>query len=142
MVYYMLVDLAQEVGVTERTLSKWVRKGALPHVKRRGPLPAFDEAFLMRARAVARLRREERLGLPAIAARLDKASAEEIAYLAGHGPDPKAKKPMVTPVAGIQARWEHVCLLPGLELHLAEGADEAAQRMAAAILAMFAPKPA
>lgn len=139
---YTLDDLMREAGIGRRTLRSYIARGALPRPKHRGPLPAYDEAFLLRLKAAVRLRRE---GVPIddLAARLSATSPDEIAYLAGHGPPPEAvpaedfSKRAAAPTG--PERWERTCLYPGLELHVAVDAGEAAQRMARAIRRMFGP---
>lgn len=140
---YKLDDLVREAGIGRRTLRSYIQRGALPRPKHRGPLPAYDEDFLLRLKAAIRLRREG-VAIDDLGARLSAASPGEIAYLAGHGPPPAPKEaapaevPRGAPTAGTE-RWERTCLYPGLELHVAAGADEAAQRMARAIRTMFGP---
>ena len=143
---YKLAELAAEVGVNIRTITGWVNKGALPRAGR-GPMVAYDEAYRMRFLAVARLRREQKLPFPAIVERLARATPAEIAHLAGHGPPPRiepsaAASHPARPDDGTTERWERTRLVPGLELHVATDADEAARRMAQAIRVMFGPKGA
>ncbi|MFT3770625.1 MAG: MerR family transcriptional regulator [Minicystis sp.] len=144
---FTLADLVREANIGRRTLASYIRRGALPKTKLRGPLPAYDEAFLTRLKAVIRLRREG-VRIDDIGARLEHATAAEIAYLAGEGPAPQQPAPATpAPATAITAtagdgfdRWERCTLYPGLELHVAAGADEAAQRMARAIRTMFGPQ--
>lgn len=133
---YTLDDLVREAGIGRRTLRSYIARGALPRPPHRGPLPAYDEAFLTRVKAAVRLR-QQGVAIDALAARFAEASAEEIAYLAGEGPRPP---PALKPTAAAPAAtglWERTSLAPGLELHLAADADEEVQRMARAIQVMF-----
>lgn len=142
---YKLDDLVREAGIGRRTLRSYIQRGALPRPKHRGPLPAYDDAFLLRLKAAVRLRREG-VAIDDLGARLSAASPDEIAYLAGQGPPPAPKEAApaeapsarAAPTPGTE-RWERTCLYPGLELHVAVGADEAAQRMARAIRKLFGP---
>lgn len=143
---YTLADLCREADIGRRTLASYIRRGVLPRVKPRGPLPAYDEAFLTHLKAAIRLRNEG-VSIGETALRLRDMSPAEIAHLAGVGPPPPPKEVVVKEVitAAAQApaateRWERTRLYPGLELHLAADADEAAQRMARVIRTMFGPQ--
>ncbi len=124
-------DWVAESGVPERTLRRWMRLGILP-----GPLGASRASFyepmhVVRARAIEALR-GQRLSLRAIRDHLAKASASELATLAG------VTAPNVTeahaPVSYPRLPWDVVAVAPGLYL-LVSTERESARRLADAIYA-------
>ena len=67
---YKLDDLAKATGLTPRAVRYYAERGLLPKVPFRGSSTTYGEEHSIQLRAVHRVRREERLGLNAIRARL------------------------------------------------------------------------
>jgi DNA-binding transcriptional MerR regulator len=113
-----LKQLENEIGVSGRTLRRWIRTGLLP-----GPLGAarasyYESTQVVRARAIAALS-GQRLSLRAIRDRLAVTSAEEMAQLAGMATAP------AVPTNFRRATWEVVELSESLVLMVRTGRDGA-----------------
>jgi DNA-binding transcriptional MerR regulator len=135
---YKLDELARAAEVAPRTVRYYVQRGLLPAPAFHGKDTSYGPEHLVRLRAIKRLQ-EARLALEEIAVRLASASPAELARLADEPAKPAAP-PAPAPRAPLHgARWERFVLTPGLELHLAEGADPRAQRLARAILDQHRP---
>ncbi|CAN92444.1 transcriptional regulator, MerR family [Sorangium cellulosum So ce56] len=134
---YKLADLAKATGLTPRAVRYYAERGLLPKPPFRGSSTTYGDEHLMQLRAVHRLRREQRLGLDAIRARLARLSRAEIEALAQ---PPRPAEPAapadVPPPAGAE-RWDRVVLLPGMELHLRSDASPLLRRLAREIQAQF-----
>jgi DNA-binding transcriptional MerR regulator len=112
---YAIDELAKEAGVTIRAVRHYVSKGLLPYRPGGTWFFRYDEAFRRRLLAIVRLRRDGE-HLPAILARLEAASPDEIAVLAGLAPARAA--PAMEAEHALHERWERIPLRAGLELHL------------------------
>src|SRR4051794_35515626 len=126
---YNIRDLAELTGLTERTVQLYSARGILGNVPFRGPATVYGREQLLRLRAAKRLS-PRRLGMKEVRRRLDGASPERLAELAGEPPpppppdtsryDPKAARP--------RELWEHVHLCPGVALLVRQDADTEASR--------------
>jgi DNA-binding transcriptional MerR regulator len=139
---YKLTDLAKATGLTPRAVRYYAERGLLPRAPFRGSSTAYDEEHLLQLKAVHRLRREERLGLDAIRARLARLSRAELEALAQPPPaqapspaEPAAPTAELSP-AGAE-RWDRIVLLPGMELHLRSDATPLLRRLAREIQAQY-----
>jgi DNA-binding transcriptional MerR regulator len=149
---YKLDELARAAEVAPRTVRYYVQRGLVPAPEFHGKDTSYGPEHLLRLRAIKRLQ-EARLPLEEIAARLAAASPAELERLAAEpafhdgaasGPKPRAgeasaPRPPAPRAALHGARWERFVLAPGLELHLADGADPRVERLARAILDQHRP---
>ncbi len=156
---WKLAELAAEVGVSPRTVRYYVQRGLLPAPPFKGPDTVYGEEHLQRLKAI-RVLQARFLPLEAIQVELARLSPDELRALAesevptdilppspAAAPEPlKASEvsmsmPTVGPVstgrrvtvAGYR-RWE---LAPGLELHLADTADDKTRALAERVRALI-----
>ena len=149
---WKLSELAQAVGVSPRTVRYYVQRGLLPAPPFRGPDTVYGEEHLVRLRAI-RVLQARFLPLDAIQAELDQKDLAALRELVAQGEPhavPPLRGPPVAPPASAPAappettsrepeatgwrRWE---LAPGLELHLADTADEKTQNLARHLRALL-----
>ncbi len=152
---WKLAELAAEAGVSPRTVRYYVQRGLLPAPPFKGPDTVYGEEHLQRLKAI-RVLQARFLPLDAIQVELARLSPDELRALAESAvptdilpPAPPAlaeplkasevSTPGLVPagrqlaVAGYR-RWE---LAPGLELHLAETADEKTRALAERVRALI-----
>jgi DNA-binding transcriptional MerR regulator len=130
---YKLEELADEAGVTPRTVRYYVQRGLLPPPVFRGKDSAYGVEHALRLKAIKRLQ-DRFLPLDAIQEALAGRTAEQIERLGVGEPEspPLLPLPPVSfPPSAI--RWERTTLAPGLELHLAEDASPAVRALASRI---------
>ena len=152
---WKLAELAAAAGVTPRTVRYYVQRGLLPAPPFKGPDTVYGEEHLRRLKAI-RVLQARFMPLDAIQVELLRLSPEELRKLSeaelptdplppapapvtpeptpspgGNGPGGPASKQAV--VAGYR-RWE---LAPGLELHLADSADEKTRALAERVRALI-----
>jgi len=151
---WKLAELAAEVGVSPRTVRYYVQRGLLPAPPFKGPDTVYGEDHLLRLKAIRALQAKF-LPLDAIQVELARLSPEELKALVEADPaalPPPASAPasstppVPTPVkhearddsseAGVTSwrRWE---LAPGLELNLADTADEKTRALAERVRALI-----
>ena len=157
---WKLPELAEEAGVSPRTVRYYVQRGLLPAPAFRGRDTVYEAEHLVRLKAIKRLQ-DRFLPLDAIQVELARLSPEQLKELAegtdapvllvGPTVPPTARHPgqplppvwtpsstpsstpspaPPPPPTPPPARWERWELLPGLELHLSEGADAATRALA------------
>ncbi len=148
---WKLAELAAEAGVSPRTVRYYVQRGLLPAPPFKGPDTVYGPEHLLRLKAI-RVLQARFLPLDAIQVELARLSPDELRALAESPlpssplPPPTAPEPlsssevsMPTPaprqasVAGYR-RW---VLAPGLELHLADSADEKTRALADRVRALI-----
>ncbi len=126
-------ELAEEAGVSPRTVRYYVQRGLLHAPPFKGPDTVYGEEHLLRLKAIRALQAKF-LPLDAIQVELARLGPEELKALAEAGPvnppaptpqplpRPTKAEPSDSPLVGMTSwrRWE---LAPGLELHLADTAD-------------------
>lgn len=134
---YKLDDLARATGLTPRAVRYYAERGLLPKAPFRGSSTTYGEEHLVQLKAVHRLRREERLGLDAIRARLARLSRAEIEALAQPPRPAEPPAPAAEPPPANAERWDRVVLLPGMELHLRSDASPLLRRLAREIQAQY-----
>jgi DNA-binding transcriptional MerR regulator len=138
---WKLTELAEEAGVSPRTVRYYVQRGLLPAPPFKGPDTVYGEEHLLRLKAI-RVLQARFLPLDAIQVEPLRLSPDELKALGEASPiAPAAPSPAVetsdepvlprgpakaeasvSPSDGVTSwrRWE---LAPGLELHLADTAD-------------------
>jgi Ca-activated chloride channel family protein len=135
---WKLVELADEAGVSARTVRYYVQRGLLPAPPFRGPDTVYGPDHLLRLMAIKRLQ-EAYLPLDAIQVELARRSPEEIRELA-LSPDPLPRDSLLHPPPAPAAapaiatdelpeRWERHHLIPGVELHVSDRADRRAREL-------------
>lgn len=160
--------LAERLGVNPRTLRTWIRAGLVPRPPFHGHKTRFDRPAIVRAYAVAALRRD---GVPFEHIRrfIANKSDKELREIGGLPPAPEPPAEPVperpppalpadagssTPPAElvhatlheeiheepIGSTWRRIELVPGLELHIRSDASPFAQGLAAAIAGGRLPK--
>jgi Ca-activated chloride channel family protein len=152
---WKLAELAAEAGVSPRTVRYYVQRGLLSAPPFKGPDTVYGEEHLLRLKAI-RVLQARFLPLDAIQVELARLSPDELRALAEAElptailppappalPEPlKSSEVSMTgpgaaskqaPVASYR-RWE---LAPGLELHLADTADEKTRALAERVRALI-----
>ena len=81
-----LAELADQAGVSQRTVRYYVQQGLLPSPESRGPATRYEREHLDRLRLIRRLQREH-LPLAEIRRRLEQLGAHEIRELLAREPD-------------------------------------------------------
>ncbi len=152
---WKLAELAAEAGVSPRTVRYYVQRGLLSAPPFKGPDTVYGVEHLLRLKAI-RVLQARFMPLDAIQVELLRLSPEELRKLSEAelptdplppAPAPVAPEPTRSPggcvpvapaskppvVAGYR-RWE---LAPGLELHLADSADEKTRALAERVRALI-----
>lgn len=152
---WKLAELAAEAGVSPRTVRYYVQRGLLPAPPFKGPDTVYGEEHLRRLKAI-RVLQARFLPLDAIQVELARLSPDELKALSEAQvptdilppappavPEPIKSSGVSTPepvpatrqapVTGYR-RWE---LAPGLELHLADSADEKTRALAERVRALI-----
>ena len=152
---WKLAELAAEAGVSPRTVRYYVQRGLLPAPPFKGPDTVYGEEHLRRLKAI-RVLQARFLPLDAIQVELARLSPEELrgagrgrgahGHPAAGSAGTVGTRPGLRGVhAGARAsrqqaavtgyrRWE---LAPGLELHLADTADEKTRALAERVRALI-----
>lgn len=128
-----LEELAQQAGVSPRTVRYYVQRGLLPAPEFRGRDTAYGTEHLLRLRAIKRLQ-DRHLPLDEIQSLLDSTSVEKLETLG----DPRIPAPeFAAPRSRVEesraSTWRRLELAPGLELHLSDQADESVRALAKAL---------
>lgn len=128
-----LEELAQQAGVSPRTVRYYVQRGLLPAPVFRGRDTAYGAEHLNRLRAIRRLQ-ERHLPLDEIQSLLDSTGVEKLETLG----DPRIPAPeFAAPRSRVEesraSTWRRLELAPGLELHVSEQADESVRALARAL---------
>jgi DNA-binding transcriptional MerR regulator len=145
---FSLEELASASGLSPRGIRYYIAQGLLPRPAFRGTITRYDQSYLVRLRAIARLRKE-RLRLDAIRKRLAAASPEELLRLSGLD-EAKAQAesarralpegflgPYRPALAQASERWDRIPICPGVELFVRAEADAEALRVAHEIVATY-----
>ena len=136
---YRVAEVLKLTGLTVRAIRHYVQMKLVTGAKPRGPSTVYTREQLVRLQAIAVLRRRDRLSLPKIRRRLaglDLAQLE--ALLPKPAPPPPPPPPIPEPIAPNSERWDHVTLLPGLELRVRTDAGAIVHRLAKEIVATYA----
>jgi DNA-binding transcriptional MerR regulator len=145
---WKLSELAEAVGVRPRTVRYYVQRGLLPAPPFKGPDTVYGEEHLLRLKAI-RVLQARFLPLDAIQAELARRDLEALRTLVAEG-EPPAVPPLRGPGAPPPVKdmepapgepeargWRRWELAPGLELHLADTADEKTQALARHLRALL-----
>ncbi|MBZ4418741.1 MerR family transcriptional regulator [Myxococcus sp. RHSTA-1-4] len=149
---WKLSELAEEAGVSPRTVRYYVQRGLLPAPPFRGPDTVYGEEHLVRLKAI-RVLQARFLPLDAIQVELQRLSMDELRKLAESDatPTPPAYEPptpviksevrvpappVVSSRPEVMARYQRWELAPGLELHVSEGADAKVRALAERVRAL------
>lgn len=147
-------ELCALLGVRPRTLRSWIRAGLVPRPPFRGRATEYSDAAVLRAQAVAALRREN-LPIALVRRQVSRATPDELRAIAGIAPPPAPAPVVIAPppppppepepepapppaevsAAPPGAAWRRIELVPGLELHVREDAGPLALRIASDIAA-------
>jgi Ca-activated chloride channel family protein len=127
---WKLDELANEAGVSPRTVRYYVQRGLLLAPVFRGRDTVYSTEHLERLRAIRRLQEEQYLPLDAIEGELERASRDELRRIADGSRPAKTHHPPPRPSETHHERWERWTLAPGLELHLSTGADAQTRALA------------
>lgn len=152
---WKLAELAAEAGVSPRTVRYYVQRGLLPAPPFKGPDTVYGEEHLQRLKAI-RVLQARFLPLDAIQVELARLSPDELRALSESElpkdvlPPPPAATPEPAKASEVSTtgpgstgsrlmvsgyrRWE---LAPGLELHLADSADEKTRALAERVRALI-----
>ena len=136
---WKLGELADEAGVSARTIRYYVQRGLLPAPPFKGPDTVYGPEHLLRLKAIRRLQ-QQYLPLDAIQAELLRRSAEQLRDLVNAPEEAKPRQIVVPPAApplvveyhsrAQPEHWERWELVPGVELHVSERADRHARELA------------
>jgi len=145
---WKLTELAEAVGVPPRTVRYYVQRGLLPAPPFRGPDTVYGEEHLLRLKAI-RVLQARFLPLDAIQVELQRLTPEALRALADSELPPPAPAPEPVPVRAPRrdappppvTRWQRWELAPGLELHLADPADEKTRALAERVRALISQDP-
>lgn len=143
---WKLTELAEAVGVSPRTVRYYVQRGLLPAPPFRGPDTVYGEEHLLRLKAI-RVLQARFLPLDAIQVELQRLTPEALRTLADAELPPPSLPPAPEPVPERAprrdappppvTRWQRWELAPGLELHLADTADEKTRALAERVRALI-----
>jgi DNA-binding transcriptional MerR regulator len=135
---WKLSELAERAGVSPRTVRYYLQRGLLPQPAFRGPDTVYGDEHLVRLRAIRRMQ-ERFLPLDAIESELARRTLGEIERIADGRDAPETPNEPAAKASGLDehekherhaaVRWERFTMARGLELHLAEDADEAARAL-------------
>ena len=136
---FKLDELAEQAGVSPRTVRYYVQRGLLPAPEFRGPDTAYGAEHLLRLRAIRALQ-EQHLPLDAIEAMLASRSLEDLARIARGKvpagvdlPPPVSRLPTPAGTPPTERITRHT-LAPGLELHVSDRASPEVRALAEALL--------
>jgi DNA-binding transcriptional MerR regulator len=150
---WKLEELAQQAGVSARTVRYYVQRGLLPAPVFRGRDTVYSGDHLLKLKAIRRLQ-ERFVSLDAIQRQLAHCSPDELNTLVAeqetaNTPASKTERqtqaPRLAPLSPttvalshlLSERWQRWILAPGLELHLAEDADAVTRQQAEALLSAW-----
>jgi DNA-binding transcriptional MerR regulator len=130
---YTMEELTSITGVTPRTLRYWSARGWVPAPVFRGRGTRYSREQLVRAAAVATLRRQG-ITFAEIRRRLATATLSDLeAFVPPPPVAPVVEPPPPAPVNYPARTWQRITLVPGLELHVDLAGGPVLQRLAQAI---------
>jgi DNA-binding transcriptional MerR regulator len=142
---WKLAALAEEVGLSPRTVRYYVQRGLLPAPPFRGPDTVYGEEHRVRLKAI-RVLQARFMPLDAIQVELQRLSPEELRRLAESPvvsapppaplPVPPPRWPVKDPTVEV-ARYQRWLLAPGLELHVSEHAEAKVRALAERVRALI-----
>ncbi len=142
---YPLHEIVRLTGLTPRSIRYYIERDMLPGPEQRGVATVYTHEQLVRLQAIPLLRKRERLRLAGVKKRLDKLSLQEIeAFVTPPAPPPPPPAPLSPPPSPGEetptyprTRWDHVELIPGLELRVRADAGAIVRRLAQEIFARY-----
>ncbi len=136
---YPLHEIVRLTGLTARSIRYYIERDMLPGPEQRGVATVYTHEQLVRLKAIPLLRKRERLRLAGVKRRLDKLSLAEIeALVTPPAPPRPVPPPGEEPTTYPRTRWDHVELIPGLELRVRADAGAIVRRLAQEIFARYA----
>jgi DNA-binding transcriptional MerR regulator len=152
---YRLEEITRLADVSRRALRYYIQRGLLPGPEPRGIATVYTHEQLVRLRAIVLLRRRDRLRLDQVKRRLQSMALAEIEALVAPPAPPASPAPPPSPAPAPAAtsatravgqvpcvRWDHVELLPGLELRVRSDAGPLLRRLVQEIYAQYTATPA
>ena len=140
LVGFTAAELGAKVGITARTVRFYASQRLLPEPQFRGRNTRYVREHLVQLAAIRHLQGGHRLALEAIREQLARLTPVEIERLAvARLPElaPPAPAPAPAPNTGgerptewLTGKWQRVTVLPGLEVHLQEGAGDVVRDIA------------
>jgi DNA-binding transcriptional MerR regulator len=131
---YTIGEIAEEAGVSERTIRYWYKQGLFVPPPFAGPGTRYLREHRLRILSIQKLR-EEGLKLPQIRRQLAAMSLGEMEALLAP-PPPAVRAPPPEPTYAAE-RWERIVLVPGLELFVSGSGGPILRRMAQQIVDHF-----
>lgn len=113
---YKLAELAEESGMSPRTIRYYVQRGLLPAPEFRGPDTTYDHDHLRRLKAIRRLQ-DRHLPL------------DEIAHALAQETASNSFSEDVQPILPSVSRWERLVVLDGVELHVRDDIGSEVRQM-------------
>lgn len=136
---YRLADVLRLTGLTHRSIRHYTKLKLIAGAKARGPGTRYSHEQLVRLQVISLLRRRDRMSLPKIRRRLAGLALADLEALLPK-PPPPAPVPAATPepITSAAVLWQHVPLLPGLELRVRDDAGTVIHRLAREIAKQYA----
>jgi DNA-binding transcriptional MerR regulator len=135
---YRVSDVLRRTGLTRRAIRHYVQMKLIAGAKARGPGTVYTHEQLVRLQVIALLRRRDRMSLPKIRQRLAGLTLADLeALLPKPPPPPPESAPKPEAIAASAVLWQHVPLLPGLELRIRDDAGPVIHRLAREIATTY-----
>jgi DNA-binding transcriptional MerR regulator len=131
---YTIGEIAEEAGVSERTIRYWYKQDLFVPPPFAGPGTRYLREHRLRILSIQKLR-EQGLKLPEIRRQLAKMSLGEMEALLK--PPPAAVRPPPPEPTYTAERWERIVLVPGLELFVNTTGGPILRQMAQQIVNHF-----
>ena len=130
---FTAAQLGAQLGVSARTVRYYTAERLLPAPQFRGRATRYLREHLVQLAAIRHLQQGRRLALATIRHRLARLTGPELEQMAFTAfpqlalPQPALIPRGLTPAEPdlVSVRWQHVTVLPGLEIQLRDGAGEA-----------------
>ncbi len=126
---WKLEELAERAGVSARTVRYYVQRGLLPAPEFHGRDTTYNEAHLLRLRAIRKLQ-ERFLPLDAIESELATATPDQIRKLGEGVQELKGRAVAAAAPSPSVEHWLRIEVAPGLEIHLSDRADAMTRSLA------------
>jgi DNA-binding transcriptional MerR regulator len=136
---FTMHELVAQTGVSVRTLRHWIRQKVVPKPIGRGRGARYDDRHLIRARAVAHLRKSG-VSIARIRAQIGSRTDEELAAMVppeARALTPEGLPPPPPPPTYPSELWEVVPLMDGMALMVNPAKGEVLRRIADEIFRYF-----
>ena len=128
---YRVSEVLRLTGLTRRAIRHYVQTKLIAGAKPRGPGTVYTREQLVRLQVITLLRRRDRLSIPKIRRRLAGITLPDLEALLPKPPAPAPPlAPKPEPITANAVLWQHVPLLPGLELRIRDDAGPVIHRLA------------